>query len=304
MSQPSLTLYWLRTALFLSASTAWAIASGAAAAERETNPASALRARYAAFYERLEQSPFLQQLEVESFEDARAAGGDIYSIVNHSIATVSEAFTSPTAWCDALILHLNVKYCHPAAHDDRIVLSVAIGKKSEQPLRSTDRFEFVYHVAASQPDYLEVELAAPKGPYGTRKYRIALEAVSLENERSFMRLHYSCTYGFVGRVAMKAYLATSGSSKVGFTMIGDPNDAQPKLVSGVRGAIERNAMRYYLAIEAYLGALASPAGDRFEQSLEQWFIASERYPRQLHEVDRDAYLAMKRNEHHRQQSIH
>ena len=75
MSQPSLTLYWLRTALFLSASTAWAIASGAAAAERETNPASALRARYAAFYERLEQSPFLQQLEVESFEDARAAGG-------------------------------------------------------------------------------------------------------------------------------------------------------------------------------------------------------------------------------------
>ena len=61
-------------------------------------------------------------------------------------------------------------------------------------------------------------------------------------------------------------------------------------------------MRYYLAIDAYLGSLAAPAPERFEQSLERWFNATELYPRQLREIDRDAYFAMKRREYARQQS--
>jgi hypothetical protein len=102
---------------------------------------------------------------------------------------------------------------------------------------------------------------------------------------------------------MKMYLATTGSDKVGFTVIGDPNDPQPEFIGGVRGAIERNTMRYYLAIDAYLGALATPADRRFEQSLERWFSATELYPRQLREIDREAYFAMKRSEYQRQQTI-
>ena len=76
----------------------------------------------------------------------------------------------------------------------------------------------------------------------------------------------------------------------------------PELVGGVRGAIERNTMRYYLAIDAYLGALATPAPARFEQSLKRWFNATELYPRQLREIDRDTYFAMKRSEYVRQQA--
>jgi hypothetical protein len=101
---------------------------------------------------------------------------------------------------------------------------------------------------------------------------------------------------------MKSYLATSGSDKVGFTVIGDPQAPKPRFIGGVRGAIERNTMRYYLAIDAYLGALATPAPARFEQSLERWFNATELYPRQLREIDRDTYLAMKRSEYARQQT--
>jgi len=61
-------------------------------------------------------------------------------------------------------------------------------------------------------------------------------------------------------------------------------------------------MRYYLAIDAYLGTLPAPAPERLERSFERWFNATERFPRQLHEVDRDAYLEMKRSEYHRQQT--
>jgi len=273
------------------------------ASEPETDPAAALQARFAAFYEQLAHSPFLQQLEVESFESSRTSGSHIYAIVNHPIATVSGALTSPTGWCDALLLHFNVKYCHPLAHADRILLSVAIGKKREQPLRSAYRVEFDFRVVASRPDYVAVQLEAAKGPYGTGNYRIALEAVGIDAERTFVHVVYSYNHGFVGRVAMQMYLATSGSGKVGFTMIGDPNNPRPKYIGGARGAIERNTMRYYLAIEAYLDALATPATERFEQSAEQWFSATERYSLQLHEISRDNYLAMKRNEYQRQQSV-
>jgi hypothetical protein len=65
--------------------------------------------------------------------------------------------------------------------------------------------------------------------------------------------------------------------------------------------VERNTMRYYLAIEAYLGALSAPPRARLEKRLHDWFAASERYPRQLHEMKRNDYLDMKRREYQRQQ---
>ena len=62
-------------------------------------------------------------------------------------------------------------------------------------------------------------------------------------------------------------------------------------------------MRYFLAIDAYLGTLGSPASERFEESLERWFDATEHHALQLYEVERDAYLTMKRHEYLRQQSL-
>jgi hypothetical protein len=268
-----------------------------------TDPASALRARYAALGSQLEHSPFPQHLYVESFEGPSDSRGDVYSVVDYPIGTVSEAFTSPADWCDVLILHLNVKYCHPLMRDRQTVLAVAIGRKRDQPLSSAFRVEFVYRIAALQPDYLDVELKAPSGPLGTGNYRIGLEAVGLDKARTLIHLRYSYDYDSVGRLAMQMYLATTGSGKVGFTIVGDPHARNPQFIDGARGAIERNTMRYYLAIDAYLGTLSAPAPDRFEQSIERWFDATERYRRQLHEVDRQTYLEMKRSEHQRQQTL-
>jgi len=41
-----------------------------------------------------------------------------------------------------------------------------------------------------------------------------------------------------------------GSDKVGFSIVGQGADGQPTLVGGVRGMLERNTMRYYLAVDA------------------------------------------------------
>jgi hypothetical protein len=74
-------------------------------------------------------------------------------------------------------------------------------------------------------------------------------------------------------------------------------------VRGIRGAVERNVMRYFLAVEAHVAALAAPEPERFERSLDLWFDATETYATQLHEMDRDAYLSMKRQEYQRQQAL-
>ena len=71
-------------------------------------------------------------------------------------------------------------------------------------------------------------------------------------------------------------------------------------VGGQRGVVERNTMRYYLAIDAYLRSLAAPPAERLEQRLRTWFDTTEKYPRQLHEVERADYLQMKRDEVARQ----
>ena len=111
---------------------------------------------------------------------------------------------------------------------------------------------------------------------------------------SFVHLTYTYGFGALAKLATQAYLATAGRDKVGFTVTRRTADGRPVYIDGVRGMVERNVMRYYLAIEAYLGALSVPPAERTEKRLRDWFAATERNATQLHEVERDEYLAMKR----------
>ncbi len=273
----------------------------AGAATPTADPAAALRARYAALGPQLGHSPLQQDLLLESSEGTHDARGDTYAIVKYPIATVSDAFADPGHWCDALILHLNVKYCALGTHGGHPSLTVAIGRKVFQPVESSFRVEFDFGNVASRPDYLQVTLNAARGPLGTADYRIGLEAVGVGADRTFVHLSYSYTYGMEARIALQAYLATAGLGKVGFTAEPAVAGRQPQYVGGARGTVERNTMRYFLALEAYLDALSIPAPARFEHSLEHWFNATERYPRQLHEIDWQGYADLKRREHQRQQ---
>ena len=123
----------------------------------------------------------------------------------------------------------------------------------------------------------------------------------MPGNRTLLHLTYSYQYGTMGSLAMKTYLGTKGADKVGFTVISNDN-GKPTYIDGVRGVVERNTMRYYLAIDSYLKTVDTPEGQRQEKRLLSWFNATERHPRQLHEVDRDDYLQMKREEIRRQNS--
>jgi len=129
-----------------------------------------------------------------------------------------------------------------------------------------------------------------------------LEAVPLDAKRTFVHMSYAYGYGFAARMAMEGYLATLGRNKVGFTITGQAHDGKPVHMGNVRGVVERNTMRYYLAVEAYLGALGLPPAEQSERRMRDWYASIERYPVQLHELERNQYLEMKRKEIQRQQA--
>jgi hypothetical protein len=265
--------------------------------------ADALRARYGELREQLRANNFDRPLHIDSSQDGDTLKGDVYAVLDHPFSQVGQAMKDPNDWCDILILPFNTKYCRPRGGQGGATLQMRIGRKSDQPLQDAYPIEFDWRPITATAGYFETRLSAADGPLGTRDYRILVSAITLDARRSFMHLSYAYGYGFAGRLAMGAYLATAGADKVGFTVIGRDRNGQPAYIGGVRGAIERNAMRYYLAIEAHLGSLSAPAGQQLEKRIEAWFDSSEHYPRQLHEMDRGTYLAMKRDESDRQQSV-
>ena len=269
-------------------------------ANGNANSTETLRAQYGALQHRLNNNSFKSPLTLDSRESAGGVTGEIYALVDYPFAKVGAALNSAGNWCDIMILHLNTKYCR-AVNEGRM-LNVSIGKKFDQPLDDAYRVNFSWRVAEQTAHYLQVNLHANEGPLSTRDYRIALEAVALESGQTFIHLSYAYAYGVVGRIAMQTYLGTIAANKVGFTAAGKHSNGQPVYIGGMRGLVERNTMRYYLAIEAFLGALSAPPQGRMEKSLSDWFTAIERYPRQLHELERNEYLDMKRKEILRQQA--
>lgn len=268
--------------------------------------AANLRDKYQSLGQQLKHNQFQRPIYLESVESPSTIKGDIYAVLDYPFATVSGALNDPVQgpanWCDVLILHLNTKYCHASTSANGNMLSVYIGKKVEQKLADASRIQFRYRPVATSPGYFQVDLTADSGPLSTKDYRIVLEATGIDANRTFLHLTYSYGYGMAGRLAMKTYLSTIGSGKVGFTTTGGSSSGQPEYIGGVRGLVERNTMRYYLAIDAYLGSLSSTSDKRLQQRLTSWFDATEQYPRQLHELDRQDYLQMKYKEYERQQT--
>jgi len=275
---------------------------GVVLAQEPKGAAQTLLTQHDTLGQQLLHNAFARPLVLQSTETAHGMRGDIYALMPYPFATVSTALQDPQQWCEVMILHLNTKYCHAVTGPQGPVLNVNIGTKTPQELTQAARVALGYNVAAAQPDYFEVQLHAADGPLGTSDYRIALEAVALPNKQTFLHLTYSYSANLAGKLAMQVYLSTAGSSKVGFTVTGEPVDGQPTYIDGVRALVERNTMRYYLAIDSYLGTAQAAPSERFERSLQAWFTASERYPRQLHEIDQPAYLTMKRAEYVRQQT--
>jgi hypothetical protein len=263
--------------------------------------AVALKAKYTELSKQLQHNQFKRALFVNSTESSHNIMGEIYAVVDSPFATFNSALSNPAHWCDALILNINIKYCYMTNTQEGDVLLLNIGKKYPQQLADTYRVEFKYREVITTPNYFSAEFESKDGPLGTYDYRILVEATPLKDGQTFLHFTYAYSFGLAGRLAMQTYLATIGRDKIGFTITGRQNDGQPLYIKGIRGVVERNTMRYYLTLDAYLATLSAPAETQLEKSLQYWFSSSEQYASQLHEITLDEYLDMKRQEYKRQQ---
>lgn len=300
-------LLLLGTAALPFLATAEPVAPSAPFALATTDPVTVLGTQHQNLRAQLAHNVYQQPLVLASTESAKGLQGDVYAEMAYPLDVLSTALRQPEQWCEVMILHINTKYCRAESTLAGTRLNVNIGSKTPQELGDTARLSFTFSVVAATPDYLEVLLEAADGPLGTSDYRIRLEAIALPQQRSFLHLTYAYAVNLLGRLAMQTYLATVGAGKVGFTLIDNTGGAPPTQIGGVRGLVERNTMRYYLAINSFFEAAPSASGvsktsgAQLEQRLQSWFSATETYPRQLHETDRAAYLEMKHAEHQRQQ---
>jgi hypothetical protein len=249
----------------------------------QAQDAAALRARHAALQQQLANNPFGRPLHVESSASGGMHKGDIYAVVEQPYGVVAPALARPDGWCQILTLQVNIKRC--IVDRSSQALAAFVTRKPRDTIESAHRVDFRYEPTTKSGDYLGVALSASSGPLGTRDYQIVLEAAPLDARRTLMHMSYAYTLGLPARMAMNSYLAGSGRDKRGFSVDG-----------GERGVVERSAMRYYLAIEAYLESLGAPPEQRLEVRLRDWYEAITRYP-QLHEaIGVEEYVEMKRRE--------
>jgi hypothetical protein len=240
--------------------------------------------------------------QVHSREERHLLVAEVTSVIEFPFDDVGSALTAPESWCEFTPLIFNIKACTFDRQADRTLLSLYIGRRFHDPPARAIRLQYRFDVQEDGPDRIRILLFAPRGPHGTRDYKIELEIRPADNGQTELRFHSSFRPSFRSRMATRAYLSGAGKDKVGFSAERYEGN-EPVYVRGVKGMIERNAMRHYLALQVFLDTLHLTEEERFEARLHAWYEKTEKYPRQLFEMEKEEYLVAKRRERETQEKM-
>lgn len=249
---------------------------------------------------RLKNSSFGLPLFLDSSEKGDRVHVDVYGIFNHPFNSVTEVLKVPANWCDIVALHPNVKACTYGNETGDGALTFYIGKKEYQTPEESRPVVYHYRNVVQKKGYLDISLTAGEGPFGTRDHSMRFEALPLKGSKTFVHVSYEYSDSLALRLAGKAYFATVGRSKVGFTVTGRDGSGEQTYIGGPRGAVERNAVRYYFAIDSFMIALHHPAQSLFSSRSSQWYDLTSHYRKQLFELEKKDYLKAKGAEHRNQ----
>lgn len=238
---------------------------------------------------------------ISSREQGNLLSASVLMNIPVAYAEFRKNLSRPRLWCEFLILHLNIKSCVAERQQGQDTLVLFAGRKHYQPPEITYKLEYRFQLIDNRAGYFEVLLDAPKGPLSTSNYRIHLRAIPYEGE-TVIALGFNYTQSFISRAATYSYLQTLGRNKVGFSLQNTAAD-EPVYVAGVKGVIERNVMRYFLALESYLQARRSGTENSFKRLLITWYQSTELYHRQLYEYEQDIYVDAKQKEYLNQRKL-
>ncbi len=236
-------------------------------------------------------------LQVHSGEHQGVLQAEVLGVLEHPFDAVRQVLASPERWCDFVPVVTNVSACTPGPAEPRSFLHLNVESAPGALADRAFELSYDYQVQQLQPDYVALLLRAGSGPFGTRDYRISVQATPVDGAHTFVRLQYAYRTSLMSRMVMGAYLATAGRHKVGFTVVDHTADGAPVYVKGRQGLIERNVVRYYLALQAFLDVSLSPGQHAREACGSHWYDLTQQYRRQLFEnMDKQQYLETKRRQ--------
>jgi hypothetical protein len=283
--------------LFMAAIVIFLPANTGAAVDKKLQGKDVLLDTYHRIETKLEKNSFGFPLYLESYDRDGRLHVDVYGMFDHSFGSILNVLKVPANWCEIAALHPNVKACVYRELPGTWQLTLYGGRKVYQSPGDSHRFTYYYRNIELQRGYLDIFLSSDEGPFGTKDHRIRFEALSLDGGMTFVHVSCAYSYGSSLRFAEKIYFATLGRSKVGFTVDATDYNGKPVYVGGARGAIERNAVRYYFAIKSFMDALRYPEQNRFTMMIDEWYDLTSLYRKQLFEMDKKDYLTYKTEEH-------
>jgi hypothetical protein len=293
----------LKFFLFMVAAAILFSAGSAASVEKPRQGGDLLLDTYNRIEGKLERNSFGFPLFLESFEQNNRVNVNVYGTFDYPFSSVVNVLKVPANWCDIVSLHPNVKACTSSELTGAWLLTFYIGRKVYQPPEDAHQVIYRYRNVDQHQRYLDIILSADEGPFGTKDHRMRFEALPLKGGKTFVHVSYSYNDSVALRFAEKVYFATLGWGKVGFTVTGTDRNGKPVYIGGPRGAIERNAVRYYFAIQSFMNTLRYPEKSRFSMRISEWYDLTTRYRKQLFDLDKKEYLTFKTKEHKNQVTL-
>lgn len=210
-----------------------------------------------------------------------------FSLFAEKLSLVSE-------WCEFVPLHLNIKACMHDEIDGNAKLGFYVGVKNYQTPDQAELLLLEFNTATVD-SVLLLNFMARFGPFGSENYDFQIRAIDAD-DGVYLEFDLSSEPGLVANLA-KLYLSTVGRKKIGFSISGETWGGEPKYVRGQRGGSERNVVRYLLSIQAYFETIGSETGDKlYRKRVGRWFELTQNYKRQLYELSRRDYIAIKMRE--------
>lgn len=224
---------------------------------------------------------------------------EVNSLLQTPFDKISSALSQVNNWCDIMPLHFNIKACTYQIKADNQTITIYSGRKIYQAPEDSYKMTYQFVVLNQDESQLSLRLIADRGPLSTSDYLIELFAIPVD-EGTLLHIHTSYRSSFLSSTLTRLYLSTLGRNKVGFSLVQEDGEFHP--VQGMKGVIERNVMRYHLAIKSFLGTQSPSIDSQLEARLASWFAQNNHYS-QLYEMDESDYLKIKRKEWSNQQKL-
>ena len=222
--------------------------------------------------------------------------------------TFSQKLLQPAEWCEFIPLHLNIKACGHVVRNQKNIVQFYAGVKGYVTPDDAHLLQLSFE-ARKEGGVFYADLFAADGPLDSTNIRFGIHAIDAEGDGGtgvYVEFELSSEPGLSNSLA-RVYLATIARRKIGFSINGKTWSGKPKYVGGQRGAIERNLVRYLLAIETYFET-ASKADEMaadalYELRIQRWYDETDQYREQLFELSREEYISNKLRERENQKIL-